>query len=188
MFQIASIWSRAHAVGCHVGQQRRTSVLATTEVSGPHIVKQERGTGAAADSEVHDCQGRNFRACTEHCKQCRHQVGRWPTQQPLSHQLQICRRYLAKHVKRLDGGNARVISQGEYTHSNTDSMTPQTRATIIALTVALDTCATATDDQMGYSKTAGAVAAAPQSCTLPFDAATTAISASVHTSCSSFTA
>ena len=32
------------------------------------------------------------------------------------------------------------MSQGEYTHSSTVNMTPQTTATSIARTVALDTC------------------------------------------------
>jgi hypothetical protein len=39
-----------------------------------------------------------------------------------------------------EGRGARVMSQGEYTHSNTDKPTPHTSATTIALTVALDTC------------------------------------------------
>ena len=38
------------------------------------------------------------------------------------------------------GRGARVMSQGEYTHSITDKPTPHTSATSIALTVALDTC------------------------------------------------
>ena len=49
----------------------------------------------------------------------------------------VARNYIEEGQERQ---NARVISQGEYTHSNTVSMTPHTTATSIARTVALETC------------------------------------------------
>ena len=58
----------SHAVCGDVSQQRRASVLPSTEVARADVIKQKCRTRAAPNTEVHHCQRGHFWTGTQYCK------------------------------------------------------------------------------------------------------------------------